>query len=368
MSSEPPAFTPDNLCSSSSTFISSGNVQEDYAALCSALSGDNSHRNGSTSIHSPSSSSSSSSSTSGTPERTTHVPSINCDAESVASNQSSGADALHRIYRNKVAKFYRNKENYRRLEAFITHRDTDVCSVFLHFIVRYCETKFIHTVRASDRDTKPQKQSVYCPKDEYTRALRKYQKCYYNFEAKAGEGDIFWKGVRNPRFHVSPENGPISLPIAKLIALYWAIDFGFDTVFWTKYNDVKEQYRQFVRKTKLRYTETHKNKKKRIRKEEEELVIKERKEKEEEEKRKRIEAGLPPKKRTRRRKKDGPVSTRQPTRLSRKERRVVVQRIKARNLKSAAERKEERAKNKKRKACQSKGKKSVRIDVSEVEI
>lgn len=376
-------FTEDNLCTSSSNFISDENVEQEYNRLCNSLSSvvydprntqemdqisppretQSDHQSTNTQSEKPPQDGSSSTRR----ETASFTPSINCDAESVASSQSSGADALHRIYRNKVLKFFGKKENYRRLEEFVTHRDTDVYSIFLHFIVRHCDSKFIHTIRSTDRETK--KQSVYCPKHEYTRALRKYQKCYYNFEAKAGEGNLFWKGVCNPRFLVAPQYGSISLPIAKCIALYWAIDFGFDTVFWSKYNEIREQYRTFVRKTKLKYTETHKNKKKRIRKEEEDLLIEERKRKQEEELKQRLDQGLPPRKRTRRRKKDtSGVKSRQPTRLSRKERKVVVQRIKARNLKQAVAKREERQKTKRRKNYQTKAKRSFKIDVNEIEL
>lgn len=347
-------FSKECLCFSSSDL----NVQEDYKEICDVLKKP---------PESPCSSSSFFSSPSGGPDKETRKQ-LNSeedgDTESVASSSSKGAETLHYMYRRKLSSFFADPENYKRLETFVYHKDTEeVYSIFLFFLVRVCESKFLHTIRSYDR--KEKRQTVYCPKDEYNRALRKYQKRFYNFEDKAGQGDVFWKGVRNPRFLVAAKNGPISLPIAKLIALYWAIDYGFDVVFWKRYDEVKEQYVNFVQKTKKRYTETHKNKKKRIREEEEEAVIQERKRKEEEEIQRRIALGLPVKK-TKRRKKNSTSVSRPPTRLTRVERQVVANRINARNLKEAVDRRQERALKKKRKSSTGKPKKATSITTPQI--
>lgn len=274
-------------------------------------------------------------------------------AESVAESITSATSVrqeLHKLYRTKVKTFFSKRDNYVRLERFVYHKDQNIGSIFLFFVTKHCNEKLIHTIRSVDRNEYPPIFKLYCPKDEYTRALRKYQKCFYNFEDKCGSGDIYWEGIRNPRFHVAPELGPISLPIAKLVAYMWAIDYGFDTVFWERYPEIKQSYQIHTTKTKRKYTEAHKRKKKRIRQEEEERIIKERENKESENPEEENEN-----KKRKRRKKRTPKNeaaniTRPPTRLSRQERKIVAERIKERNLKEAALKRDQRKRTKKRKS------------------
>lgn len=267
---------------------------------------------------------------------------------------------LQKKYREKVAKFFAQKENYDALTRIVLHRDgEEVFSVLLYFIVRHSKGKLYSTIRAADRGT--DNWHVYSPFDQYNSALKKYQKRFYNLEDKVGSGDLVWDNIVNPRFLVAPQHGSISLPLAKLIGLYWVIDYGFDELLWRNYEGLKEKYKTFTEQTKRRYTENHKRKQKRVRAEVEAEIIDTREEEkkrikreEEEQQQKAVEGQQQqegdseekPRKRRRRRKLKL-ESKRRPTRFTRKERRFIAERIRELNMKKLAIAREERANKKK---------------------
>lgn len=271
---------------------------------------------------------------------------------------------LQKKYREKVAKFFAKKENYDALTRIVLHRDgEEVFAVLLYFIVRHSKGKLYSTIRAADRGT--DNWHVYSPFDQYNNALKKYQKRFYNLEDKVGSGDLVWDNIVNPRFLVAPQHGSISLPLAKLIGLYWVIDYGFDELLWRNYEGLKEKYKTFTEQTKRRYTENHKRKQKRVRAEVEAEIIDTREEEKKRKKREEEEAAAAaeeaaknqegeeggnneekPRKRRRRRKLKL-ESKRRPTRFTRKERKFIAERIRELNLKKLAIAREQRANKKK---------------------
>jgi hypothetical protein len=239
---------------------------------------------------------------------------------------------LQKKYRRKTLDFFHNKGNYERLQEFIHHRDQRIFSILLFFIIRYKPNDLCYCQRTYE--TGPENNAdgkpvffFHRPKDEYTRALKKYKKRFYNFEDKVGTGDLVWENIRNPRFLVSPENGPISLPLAKVIALYWTIQYGFDTVFWEKYTNILTTYEAFTQKTKKRYTEAHKIKKQKLRSEIETQVIAERDKVKAEEENKRLKD---PSVKRRRQRDNNKKNNRRKTRLSREMRKKVTEMIQVR--------------------------------------
>lgn len=194
---------------------------------------------------------------------------------------SSLADALQDRYKRKVELFFANIDNYRRLEKFVLHRHQKIFLVLQYFIIRY-KPRCVYPCQPT-YDNGPKINALgnpvylfYRPKNEYTRALKKYKKKYFNFEDKVGAGNLVWNNLTNPKFLVSPENGNISLTLPKVNALYWTIQYGFDVVFWDNYDTINTSYEEYTAMTKRRYTEAHKKKKQIIRREMEALVIAER--------------------------------------------------------------------------------------------
>lgn len=188
---------------------------------------------------------------------------------------------LQQRYRANMATFFATTSNYERLARIVYNRDDRIFSILLFFVIRYKTENIYPCQRTYDTGPEVNKEGkpvffFYRPKEEYGRALKKYKKKFYNFEDKVGSGPLVWKGITNPKFHVSPDNGPISLPLAKLISVYWVIQYGFDVVFWDNYDNILSNYETFTYKTKRRYTEAHKKKKQQIRAEIEEQVIAER--------------------------------------------------------------------------------------------
>lgn len=94
--------------------------------------------------------------------------------------------------------------------------------------------------------------------EEYKAAMSNLKKRYFDFTSQPGKGDLIWEGKRNPAIEII-ENLALTLPA--LVAVKWFIESGFDTLFWNNYDDVKGKYDAHFSKVKLKYTETHKQKK-----------------------------------------------------------------------------------------------------------
>lgn len=264
-----------------------------------------------------------------------NVQTIYSSSAGAGSSTQYSFKQLQEQYRATTSKFFSNMENYTRLRKIVYHRDERIFSILLFFVIRYkdhslylCQRSYNSGPEVNDAN-KPV-YSFYKPKDEYNRTLKKYKKRFYDFESKVGSGDLFWDGIRNPKFLVAPDNGPISLPLAKMIACYWSIEHGFDTVFWDNYPSILEHYEIFTLKTKKKYTEAHKQKKKKMRSEIEEKVIAKR----DIEQQQQLEAGINKGTATSRRKRTTTTKcSRRKTRLSRELRREVTKQIQDRKRK-----------------------------------
>ena len=180
-------------------------------------------------------------------------------------------------YRENVAKFFQLEDHYIRLTAILNRGDT-TCSMLMYFVTKFAGNKVYAT-----------NIGFFCPKDAYCDALRSHQKRFYNFESRAGCGDLWYNGIRNPRVMADPKQGSISLSLPRLVALQWAIQHGFDTLFLSQYKEISTSYQIHTQAKKKKYTEAHKKKKKNLRCEIETKVIHEREEREEQEKLEKLE-------------------------------------------------------------------------------
>lgn len=247
--------------------------------------------------------------------------------------------SLQCSYRAKARTFFSDVENYKALERFVLHRDGDtVYSVFVYFIMRYSKGKLFPTRHADDRDAGPR--HVHCPYHDYTVAVNKYQKLFYNFEDKVGSGKLVWGNIVNPRVLACPEHGPISLPLAKLVALQWAISLGFDELFWKDYDKYFNLYTKFSETTRARYVGTHKEKRRALRNEAEAIV---RERIQEEAKTKAEKLGDKPKQKGRKKR----MTKRRPIQFTRRQRAEIAELIQERDLANKAKQRRERAARKK---------------------
>lgn len=259
--------------------------------------------------------------------------------------------SLQCSYRAKARTFFSNMENYEALSRFVFHRDGDtVYSVFVYFIMRYSKGKLFPTRHADDRDAGPR--HVHCPYHDYTIAVNKYQKLFYNFEDKVGTGKLVWGNIVNPRVLACPDHGAISLPLAKLVALQWAISLGFDELFWKDYDKYFRLYTKFTESTRARYVGTHKQKRRALRSEAEAIV----RERIQEEARSKAEkeVGVPKQKSRKKR-----VAKRRPIQFTRRQRAEIAELIQERDLANKAKQRRERASRKKTRSSKSAMKGSV---------
>ena len=291
----------------------------------------------------------------------TSSASVDNETESACSRLDTGASATgnslfthkshQESYRARVSAFFSDPDNYKRLERLVYHKCEKVADAILHFVVKYSAYSIYATQRADERGT--DKWRHYCPRDSYRDALRKYKQRFYNFASRPGHGDIIWDGVRNPRYLVAPSRGTISLPLPKAVAYYWFIDYGFDTHFHEKFKEIYTNYKIFTEQTKSRYTATHKNKKRELRRKAEEEVIEERNKRKREEQTAsgcESQSSIKPKQKRRRRTK----SARQPTRLTRKERKHVAELMEKKKVLAKEKARLEREKKKKRRSNKAK--------------
>lgn len=257
------------------------------------------------------------------------------------------------VNRENVKDFFKEDGNYERLERLMNEGE-EVCAVIMYFSTEYSRNRVFQTSTG-----------LFCPSDCYRYELRSNLKRFYDFENRAGQGDLWFKGNLNPRIPANEEAGSISLSLPRLVALRWFIKNEFDLIFWERYEDIKRCHKAFTLYKKQKYTETHKNKKKLLRQRIEHSVIETREKRKEENE---------TKKSTRKRKtvaSDDDADSvnskkRKETRLSRADRKLVVEMISEEKKKAREFNKLQRAKYKKRDANTTNKEKSACLpDVAE---
>ena len=234
-----------------------------------------------------------------------------------------------RANRLSVKEFFLDPVHYHALERIILH-DEDICSVVMYFVTEYSKNRVFQTP-----------DGVFCPNDSYRYALRSNLKRFYDFENRPGQGDLWFDGILNPRVVVNGALGSLALSLPRLVALQWLIKNKFDVLFWQRFADIEMCHNAFLMNKKSKYTETHKKKKKMLRQRIEAGVLKVRDE------RKAVnELKKQPRKRKTRKAED--ATRRKETRLSRVDRRLVVELITTEKQRMREINRVERAKMKKR--------------------
>ena len=229
-----------------------------------------------------------------------------------------------------IKEIYSEPAHYHALERIILQSE-DICSVIMYFVTEYSKNRVFQTP-----------DGVFCLNDSYRYALRSNLKRFYDFENRAGQGDWWFDGILNPRVVVNEVMGSLALSLPRLVALQWLIKNKFDTLFWQRFGDIQVCYNAFLMNKKSKYTETHKKKKKLLRQKIEASVLKVRDE--------RKATNELKKKQSRKRKTRNTEDTvrRKETRLSRIDRRLVVEMITTEKQRMREISRAERAKAKKR--------------------
>lgn len=164
-------------------------------------------------------------------------------------------------YRASVCAFFQDARRYHRLSRIVFEGDR-LCPIIFFYVKEFECERFVRT-----------SEGIFRLCDEYRNAISNHKKRYYNFESKEGCGELVWEGLVNPRVLVNEQLGSIALPLPRLVALQWFIQFDFDLLFWERYDEVHAAYVAHVSQVKRRYTDTHKEKKREKRKRLEEEVI-----------------------------------------------------------------------------------------------
>mmetsp|Transcript_17675 Transcript_17675/g.31167 ORF Transcript_17675/g.31167 Transcript_17675/m.31167 type:complete len:202 (+) Transcript_17675:720-1325(+) len=143
-------------------------------------------------------------------------------------------------YRKSLETFFADEEHHTRLLRLLDS------TTHLFFFVREFEPHaIVHTTHGLFR---------MC--DEYRNAMTNHKKRYYNFESKVGEGELVWKGQRNPL--VGPR---LPAPLPRLVALQWLIQHDFDLLYFERKDEVLEAHARHNTDVKRRYMANHKARK-----------------------------------------------------------------------------------------------------------
>eukprot|EP00514_Thraustochytrium_sp_LLF1b_P006426 CAMPEP_0184538818 /NCGR_PEP_ID=MMETSP0198_2-20121128/17795_1 /TAXON_ID=1112570 /ORGANISM="Thraustochytrium sp., Strain LLF1b" /LENGTH=181 /DNA_ID=CAMNT_0026932291 /DNA_START=691 /DNA_END=1236 /DNA_ORIENTATION=- len=130
-------------------------------------------------------------------------------------------------YRKSLETFFADEEHHTRLLRLLDS------TTHLFFFVREFEPHaIVHTTHGLFR---------MC--DEYRNAMTNHKKRYYNFESKVGEGELVWKGQRNPL--VGPR---LPAPLPRLVALQWLIQHDFDLLYFERKDEVLEAHARHNRR------------------------------------------------------------------------------------------------------------------------
>lgn len=145
--------------------------------------------------------------------------------------------------RKSVASFFSDEDNGTRLKRFSEPGAFQVVGFFL-------SPHYNHTPKLGAPPVHLN--------EEYKAAMSNLKKRYFDFNSQPNKGDLVWDGVKNPAISIVP-GMCLTLPVA--VAIKWFIESSFDVLFWESYDHVKRKFDEHFSKVKLKYTETHKNKK-----------------------------------------------------------------------------------------------------------
>ena len=153
-------------------------------------------------------------------------------------------------YRDQARAFFADPSRYERLKRIAINGDR-IYSVIFFYIKEFEKGNVVQAAHGG----------YYRICDEYRNAITNHKKRYYDFESKEGKGALLWKGTTNPRVLVHEQLGSIALPLPRLVAIQWFIQYDFDLLFWERRDEVVAAYTEFTTSVKRKYTEAHKNKK-----------------------------------------------------------------------------------------------------------
>lgn len=169
---------------------------------------------------------------------------------------------VEKLYLSRVTTFFADGDANGasdRVDALLGAMDKQVttgkgAATLVFFLMHFTKTT---NLQVSHMDGA---KALLCPADEYTRALRKYSKRYFDFLA-ADDGR-----VRATEAHPR-------LSLAKANAVVWLVQLGLDTTFLESLDAVCEAHTAFLADKKEKYILAHRRKKQAMRDEVEKEVI-----------------------------------------------------------------------------------------------
>ena len=162
----------------------------------------------------------------------------------------SNYEVQQHTYREQARLFFSDKGRYERLRNIAINGDR-IYSIIFYFVKEFEKGRVVQARHGG----------YYRICDEYRNAITNHKKRYYDFESKEGKGQLVWQGATNPRVLVNSEMGSIALPLPRLVAMQWFIQYDFDLLFWDRRDEIVAAFTEFTTSVKRKYTEAHKNKK-----------------------------------------------------------------------------------------------------------
>lgn len=151
-------------------------------------------------------------------------------------------------YRASIDAFFSNREMFERLQKIYDKRDEDVFPTIVYFVKHY---ELGRVRRTSDglfvRIT-----------DMHSMAITSHKKRYYDFCSTFGKGEPVYNGKPNPYVVIDNMGDEVMLTLPCLVAIWWFIRHGLDSIFWEDYEDVKKKHLEHSTMMKRQYSTAHK--------------------------------------------------------------------------------------------------------------
>ena len=151
-------------------------------------------------------------------------------------------------YRTSIEAFFASREMFERLQKIYDKRGEDVFPTIVYFVKHYEHGK----VRRTD-------DGLFVKiTDMYSMAITSHKKRYYDFCSTFGKGEPVYNGKPNPYVIIENMGDEVMLTLPCLVAIWWFVRHGLDSIFWEEYEEVKKEHLKHSTTMKRQYSAAHK--------------------------------------------------------------------------------------------------------------
>lgn len=172
--------------------------------------------------------------------------------------QEFANDQCAQVYLNKIRKYVcENDDRFSRLKMLVegtTNFSPKDIQMYMVYFLRIFNDKPVVTM-APNGAPLPR-----CTDFEYSCAVARFTKCYFDFESIPGKGKLVCNGVINPPIEIrqpGKKDSTLKDCLPRLIAYQWLIQLNLDKCFWVNLHKIKSRCDAYNQRRKKRYGEQH---------------------------------------------------------------------------------------------------------------